>query len=68
MEATYHSLIKGSEVECALVRGAPYSLSSVSVVIAGSSRSYLVDSTKPITPTSSGTVKSLLFLYLSVSS
>ena len=62
MEATYHSLIKGSEVECALVRGTPYSFSSVSIVIAGTSRSYLVDSTKPFTPTSSGIVKSLPFL------
>ena len=62
LEATYHSLIKGSEVECALVRGAPYSLSSVSIVIAGSSRSYLVECSKPITPTPSGTTVSLPFL------
>ena len=40
----------------------PSSFFSVSVVIAGLSRSYLVDSTKPLTPTSSGIAKSLPFL------
>ena len=49
-------------MDCAFVRGAPYSLTSGSTVIAGSSRSYLVDCTKPITPTPSGTVVSLPFL------